>query len=61
MNYWCMNYSFFLFRREVITCVSRAISGLMSDFSSSTKEDMVTVISVGGVGGEDCDGWLEVA
>jgi hypothetical protein len=33
----------------------------MSDFSSSTKKDMVEVRSVEGVGGEDCDGWLEVA
>ncbi|KAL4130677.1 hypothetical protein QTP88_008081 [Uroleucon formosanum] len=28
----------------------------MSDLSSSTNEDMVAVRSVGGVGGEDCDG-----
>jgi len=33
----------------------------MSDFSSFIKEDMVAVRSVEGVGGEDCDGWLEVA
>lgn len=56
-----MNYSFFLLRREVITCVRRAISGLTSDLSSSTKEDMVVVRSAVGAEGDDCDGWLEVA
>lgn len=56
-----MNYSFFLLRREVITWVRRAISGLTSDLSSSTKEDMVVVRSVEGAEGDGCDGWLEVA
>lgn len=56
-----MSYPFFLLRSEVITWVRRAISGLMSDLSSSTKEDMVVVRSVEGAEGDDCDGWLEVA
>ncbi|KAL4098629.1 hypothetical protein QTP88_023193 [Uroleucon formosanum] len=56
-----MTYSFFLLRREVITCVSRANSGLTSDLSSSTKEDMVVVRSAVEAEGDDCDKWLEVA
>jgi len=32
----------------------------MSDFSSFIKEEMVALRSVGGVGGVDCDGWLDV-
>jgi len=51
-----MNYSFFLLRREVITWVRRVISGLTSDLSSSTKEDMVEVRSVEEAEGDDCDG-----
>jgi len=49
----CRNYySFFLFKRDEITCVRSDISGLTSDLSSSMKDVRTLVISGVSEGGD---------